>query len=70
MTTTKPQSPCAGAVQIGSTYDLRAVWQRDGANFMVIYDAAQRAHVLNVTPDEIMRRLDPPIPWRAEQLSP
>jgi len=63
MTTTETKSPCEGAVQIGSTHDLRAVWQRNGKTFMVIHDAKQRAHVLDVMPEEIVRRCEPPIPW-------
>jgi hypothetical protein len=54
---------CEGAVQIGSTHDLRAVWLRDGRNFMVIHDAKNQAYVFDVNPKEIVRRCNPPIPF-------
>jgi hypothetical protein len=60
-------SPCEGAVQIGSTSDLRAVWQKGKKTFMVFHDARLRMHVEDVSPTVVARKCDPPIPWDSLQ---
>tara|TARA_R110000850_G_scaffold42454_18_gene108954 strand:+ start:1812 stop:2042 length:231 start_codon:yes stop_codon:yes gene_type:complete len=62
-------SPCEGAVQIGSTSELRAVWQKGDKTFMVFHDAQSRMHVKDVSPTVITRKREPPIPWDSLQNS-
>lgn len=51
------------AMQIGSTRDMRAGWLLEGKTFIVVHDAKQRPCVIDVKPEEVVRRCDPPIPW-------
>lgn len=63
----KPPRLCEGAVQIGSTDDLRAVWQKGERTFMVFYDAQARVFVEDVGTAVVAREYDPPIPWESLQ---
>jgi hypothetical protein len=53
---TETDSPCEGAVQVGSTSDLRAVWKKNGKLFMVFYDAKNRMHTEVVKAGVIVRK--------------
>mgnify|MGYP003377137337 CR=1 FL=1 len=61
----EPRNLCEGAVQIGYTDDIRAIWERGGELFMVVHDAKETAHRITVSPEQVVRRLDSPIPWGA-----
>ena len=59
------KSPCEGAAQVGYTKDFRAIWRRGKERpFIVVYDARLNPHILLVRVKDIVRKCNPPIPYK------
>lgn len=51
-----------GAVQVGATRDMRAVWQKDGKLFTIGFSPDEGSYIKPATNEDIARRYDPPVP--------